>query len=87
MPRSTPPPRQPYQNGRPRKKGACLPTLAARAADSTTNWTRLAVTQWYGERERTVEIVSETAVCDHTGLPAVAVCWVLIRDPEERFAT
>ncbi len=81
------PPRQPHQNGRPRKKGMRLPTLAARAVDATTHWTPLAVSQWYGERERTVEIVSETALWYHTGLPAVAVRWVLIRDPQERFAT
>jgi len=81
------PPRQPHQNGRPRKKGARLPTLAARAAAPTTYWTPLTVTQWYGQRERVVEIVSETAVWYHTGLPPVAIRWVLIRDPEERFAT
>ncbi len=82
-----PPPRQPHQNGRPRKKGARLPTLAARAVDSATNWTPLAVTQWYGQRERTVEIVSETALWYHTGLPPVPLRWVLIRDPAARFAT
>ncbi len=81
------PPRQPHQNGRPRKKGVRLPTLTARAADPATEWTPLTVTHWYGQRERAVEIVSETALWYHTGLPAVPVRWVLIRDPEERFAT
>ncbi len=80
------PPRQPHQNGRPRKKGVRLPTLAARAADPATNWTPLAVTHWYGQRERTVEIVSETALWYHTGLPSVPIRWVLIRDPAGRFA-
>jgi hypothetical protein len=79
--------RQPHQNGRPRKKGERLPTLAARMADPATVWMPLTVSQWYGERERTVEIISQTAVWYHTGLPAVAVRWVLIRDPQERFAT
>ena len=64
-----------------------MPTLAARAADPATDWTPLTVTQWYGQRERTVEIVSETAVWYHTGLPPVPIRWVLIRDPQERFAT
>ncbi len=81
------PPRQPHQTGRPRKKGVRLPTLAARAADSTTIWTPLTVTQWYGQRERMVEIVSETAVWYHTGLPPVPIRWLLIRDPQGRFAT
>lgn len=81
------PPRQPHQNGRPRKKGVRLPTLAARAADATTTWTPLTVTHWYGQRERTVAIVSETAVWYHTGLPPVPIRWLLIRDPHGRFAT
>jgi len=80
------PSRQPHQNGRPRKKGARLPTLVARAADPVTAWTPLTVTQWYGERERTVEIVSETALWYHAGQSAM-VRWVLMRDPHERFAT
>ncbi len=81
------PPRTPHQNGRPRKKGTRLPTLAARAADPTTDWTPLTVTQWYGQRERTVEVVSETAVWYHTGLTPVPIRCVLIRDPEEHFGT
>lgn len=81
------PPRQPHQNGRPRKKGARLPTLAAWAADPTTTWTPRTVTRWYGQRERVVAIVSETAVWYHTGLPPVAIRWVLIRDPQGHFAT
>ena len=81
------PPRQPHQNGRPRKQGVRLPTLAARAADAATTWTPLTVTHWYGQRERTVEIVSETAVWYHSGLPPVPIRWVLIRDPQKHFAT
>jgi DDE superfamily endonuclease len=81
------PRRQPHQNGRPRKKGARLPTLAARAVEPTTDWTPLTVMQWYGHQERAVEIVSETALWYHTGLPPVPIRWVLIRDPQARFAT
>jgi hypothetical protein len=40
---------------------------------------------WYGSEQRTVEIASETAVWYSTGLFAVPVRWVLIRDPEGRF--
>jgi hypothetical protein len=32
-----------------------------------------------------IEIASHTAVCYHTGLPAVPIRWVLIRDPPGRF--
>ncbi len=43
------------------------------------------VASWYGARECTVEIVSGTAVWYSTGLPAVPLRWVLIRDPQEEF--
>jgi hypothetical protein len=42
---------------------------------------------WYGSAERMVEIASQTAVWYSTGLFAVAVRWVLIRDPEGEFKT
>jgi hypothetical protein len=82
-----PPPRQPGQRGRPRKKGARLPTLAARIADPATAWTATTIANWYGEGPRTVEIASDTAVWYHGGLPPVPIRWVLIRDPAGRFAT
>jgi hypothetical protein len=81
------PPRRPGQKGRPRLKGYRLPTLAAVAASTSTTWTSLAVTDWYGAGERVVESVSETAVWYHSGLPPVSLRWVLIRDPQGQFAT
>ena len=81
------PPRQPRQTGRPRRKGARQPTLAAVAADPRTVWTTLTVAQWYGTGERTVEVASATAVWYHSGLPPVPLRWVLIRDPQGHFAT
>lgn len=81
------PPRRPRQNGRPRLKGARLPTLAAIAADPETAWAEVTVARWYGAGERQVEVVTDTAVWYHTGLPLVPLRWVLIRDPEGKFAT
>ncbi len=81
------PPRRPGQTGRPRVKGARLPTLAARIADPATAWTTVTVADWYGEGARTVEVASDTAVWYHSGLPPVALRWVLVRDPAGRFAT
>jgi DDE superfamily endonuclease len=81
------PPRRPRQNGRPRLKGARLPTLAAVAADAGTAWAEVTVAHWYGAGDRTVEVVTDTAVWYHTGLPPVPLRWVLIRDPEGKFAT
>jgi hypothetical protein len=43
------------------------------------------VEQWYGEGPREVEVATDTAVWYHTGKPAVALRWVLSRDPHERF--
>jgi DDE superfamily endonuclease len=80
-----PPPRQPRTTGRPRLKGQRRPTLEAVLADERTPWTRLLVEQWYGEGPREVEVATDTAVWYHTGKPPVALRWVLIRDPHERF--
>ena len=79
------PPRQPGTVGRPRTKGARLPTLAEVLADKATRWQRLTVPGWYGEGERVVEICSDTAVWRHSGLPVVPIRWVLLRDPCQRF--
>jgi len=81
------PPRRPRQTGRPRLKGQRRPTLAALATDPSTVWTAVTIAHWYGAGERTVEVVSATAVWYHSGLPPVPVRWVLIRDPQGRFAT
>jgi len=79
------PDRQPGRMGRPRKKGARLPTLKAVLASAQTVWQSVTIAGWYGEAERTVEITSETCVWYHTGMPAVPVRWVLVRDPQEKF--
>jgi hypothetical protein len=79
------PPRRPGQRGRPRLKGERLPNLSEVADDPRTLWKLTTITNWYGERERMVEIASETALWYSTGLFAVPVCWVLIRDPKGEF--
>lgn len=50
------PPRTPGTRGRPRKKGARLPTLAQVLKDPRTGWQREKVTQWYGRKERELEL-------------------------------
>jgi len=79
------PPRRPGQIGRPRIKGERLPNLSAVAEDPGTIWESAKIANWYGSGERGVEIASETAVWYSTGLPAVPIRWVLIRDPEGGF--
>jgi hypothetical protein len=81
------PPRKPGQKGRPRLKGERLANLSVVAEGSDTVWRPVTVTGWYGGKERAVELVSDTAVWYHTGLPPVPLRWVLIRDPHEEFET
>lgn len=57
------------------------------AADPKTVWTPITVANRYGSAQRTMEIVSDSAIWYSTGLPAVPLRWVLICDPEEQFET
>jgi hypothetical protein len=79
------PPRRPGTIGRPRTKGARLPSLSDVLADEATRWERVTVPEWYGGPERAVEVCSATAVWRHAGLPVVPIRWVLLRDPRHRF--
>jgi hypothetical protein len=81
------PVRCPGQIGRPRLKGERLPNLSVVAEDPNTVWKLTTIANWYGERERMVEIASKTAVWYSTGLFAVPLRWVLVRDPQEEFKT
>jgi hypothetical protein len=81
------PPRYPGQMGRSRLKGERLANLSAVAEDPATAWTPITVAEWYGGEERTIEVASATAVWYSTGLPAVPLRWVLIRDPKGEFDT
>ena len=81
------PPRRPGQRGRPRLKGERLPNLSVVAEAPTTVWEPTTIANWYGSGERAVEIASATAVWYSTGLPAVPIRWVLVRDPEGGFKT
>ena len=81
------PPRLPGTIGRPRRtKGARLPAPSQVLLAEDTSWQALVVPGWYGAGERTIEVASATAVWRHGGLPVVPIRWVLIRDPEHRFA-
>ena len=81
------PPRRPHQQGAPRKKGQRLPTLEDIAQNRKTKWQRVAISDWYGQGRRIVEIVSNTAIWYHSGQPALPIRWVLIRDPKGKFKT
>jgi hypothetical protein len=79
------PARKRGQNGRPRKKGARLPTLKQVLADVATVWQAVTLERWYGASARRVEMATGTCLWYHAGLAAVPIRWVLVRDPEEKF--
>jgi DDE superfamily endonuclease len=81
------PPRHPHQIGRPRLEGERLPNLSMVAEDPRTVWKPTRIANWYGSGDRTVEVSSETAVWYSTGLFAVPIRWVLVRDPNGEFKT
>jgi hypothetical protein len=67
-------PRKPGQMGRPRLKGSRLPNLSVVADDPKTVWIPITVSSCYGEGERTVEVVSETALWYSTGFCPQCPC-------------
>ena len=73
--------------GRPRKKGKRLPKLSDVLVDKQTVWQKVTVENWYGQGPTQVEITSDPAVWYHSGMPAVPIRWVLIRDPNGKFET
>ena len=75
------------QMGRTRKKGIRLPTLQAKVDNPKTKWKRMRIKNWYGEKNRLIEIVSGKCVWYHTGKEAVPIRWVIIRDPSGKFET
>src|SRR5205085_3773830 len=79
------PARKKGQKGRPRKKGARLPTLTQVLADRETVWQAVTLERWYSAGARTVEVATGTCVWYHAGMPAVPIRWVLVRDAEAEF--
>ncbi len=67
--------------GRPRKRGARLPSISAQIADPATRWTSVVLSRWYGERERTVEVATGTGLWYRAGAPGVWLRWIVVRDP------
>ena len=78
-------PRRKGQLGRPRRKGARLPSLQQRLTDRKTAWRRVLIPHWYGAGPRPIQIATGTAVWYRIGLPVLPIRWVLIRDPQQQF--
>jgi DDE superfamily endonuclease len=71
--------------GRPRRKGQRLARLEQMLADRRRRWQRVVIKRWYQQNDRTVEVLTDTAVWYHSGMPVVPLRWVLVRDPEGKF--
>jgi hypothetical protein len=80
------PQQQAGKKGRPAVKGPRQPTLARRLADPQTAWQKLTLTG-YGDVKREVEVATGTALWYHPGVPPLPIRWVLVRDPEGKFAS
>jgi hypothetical protein len=74
-------PAPPYSGvGRPRKKGARLPTLQQCLNDPDTTWQLISL-KWYDGQQRQMELASGTVVWYHSGKSPVPIRWVLTHDP------
>ena len=71
--------RRPGTIGRPRIVGARQASLADRLVNPKTRWQCVKMTGWYGRGERTVEIMSGTALWHHPG-HLVPIRYVTVRD-------
>lgn len=80
-------PAPPYAGmGRPRKKGARLPTPQAYLEAPDTPWTTFKV-RWYDGQIREMKLASNSAVWFHYGKTPVPIQWVLVRDPQGEYET
>ena len=66
------------------KKGARQPKLSARLTDPDTEWKRIEV-NWYGGEKKEVEIATGKALWHRVGLDPVPIRWVLVRSVDDSF--
>ncbi|MGQ9871349.1 MAG: hypothetical protein ACUVQO_11210 [Leptodesmis sp.] len=64
-----------------------MPNLATLFSDTQTVWQSVLLPHWYGNRERQLELCTDTAIWYHTGKPVVLIRWVLVCDPKGALET
>lgn len=79
-----PAPRPKGKRGPNRIVGERQTTLEQRLIDPQTNWKEITVSNWYGERKKTLWICSDKAIWYKASFAAVTAQWVLIKDPEDK---
>jgi len=77
-----PPRKKKGKRGRPASKGARLDGLNAILKSKAIRWKRHTVALWYGQKNRTVEYATGTALWYRSGTPPVPIRWVLVREPK-----
>jgi len=77
-----PPPREKGKRGRNPIVGVRQETLLKRLEDPDSEWQTILLSQWYGQKEKKLQILSGTSIWYKSGMPAVPNRWVLIKDPE-----
>src|SRR6185369_8201337 len=75
------------QHVRSRLKAPRLPSLAKVSLDPAKRREKLIISKWYGQPNRSVEVVSATAMWYHSGMPVLPLRWVLFRNPLGQFET
>ena len=76
------PGKEPGKRGPKRLKGARQPTLIQRLTEQSLCWQSLVIAQWYNQKDKKVLVATGTALWYHSGMPPVAIRWVLIKDEE-----
>lgn len=79
-----PGPQPPSKRGPKPKKGERLPSLAQMLVNPAITWTETLI-DWYGGRQRPVELVTGTALWYTPGFDPLPLRWVLVRDPLGEF--
>lgn len=64
--------------------GAPLADMEKQLTDKDVNWTRLIFSEWYGNRNKEMMIISGVAIWHKSNRVMVKIQWVLIKDPEEK---
>lgn len=64
--------------------GKRLATLKSKLNAPETTWQTVTMEGGYGGHTCELQVISKTAVWYHTGLPAVPIRWVLVKDPTGR---
>jgi len=73
--------------GRPPIKGKSQSKLADLVENKNLNWQTVTFSCWYGQENKKMEITSGTSIWYRGGEPAVAIKWVLVKDPDGEHKT